>query len=202
MPLWCSEFPLVLASRSAARRAVLEAAGIPVEIDPPELDERAIEVAAGGLEPAAAAELLAIEKAKAVSLRRPGRIVVGADQTLALGTTRLNKPVDLAAARAQLASLAGKTHELHSAVAVVRDGRTIFDAVDTACLTMRRLSGPFIDVYLEAVGDGALDSVGAYQLESLGVHLFERIEGSYFTILGLPLLELLEFLRNRRYLAS
>jgi septum formation protein len=202
MPLWCAARPLVLASRSASRRAMLAAAGIPVEISVPQIDERAVEAAAGPLGPVEAAVLLASEKAKAVAWRLPGRLVAGADQTLALGTRRFDKPADVAAARGQLVALAGKTHELHSAVAVARNGDILFAATDTARLTMRRLSEAFLNSYMEAAGAAVLDSVGAYQLERLGIHLFERVDGDHFTILGLPLLRLLDFLRREGSLAQ
>jgi nucleoside triphosphate pyrophosphatase len=202
MPLWRAAQPLVLASRSAPRRAMLEAAGLPVEISLPDLDERAVEAAAGPLGPAEAAMLLAREKAKAVALHRPGRLVVGADQTLALGHRRFDKPHDRAAARAQLMALSGNTHQLHSAVAVVRGDEVLLAAVDTASLTMRTLSDSFLDAYFDAAGTAVLESVGAYQLEKLGIHLFERIEGDHFTILGLPLLALIAFLRRDGYLVG
>jgi septum formation protein len=202
MPLWCAAHPLVLASRSASRRAMLEAAGIPVEISVPQVDERAVEAAAGPLGPVDAAVLLASEKAKAVARCLPGRLVTGADQTLALGTRRFDKPTDRAAARGQLMALAGNTHELHSAVAVARNDDILFAATDTARLTMRRLSEAFLDSYMEAAGTAVQDSVGAYQLEKLGIHLFERVDGDHFTILGLPLLRLLAFLRREGSLAQ
>jgi len=196
MPLWTAPRPLVLASRSAARRAMLDAAGIPLETAAADIDERAVEAAAGKLVPHEAARLLAREKALATASQFAGRVVVGADQTLALGERRFSKPRDAAAARAQLRALSGATHELHSAVAVVRDREVLFDHVDTARLTMRDLSDRFLDGYLAAAGPAALTSVGGYQLEALGIHLFERIEGDHFTILGLPLLALLAFLRR------
>jgi len=202
MPLWRAARPLVLASRSASRRAMLEAAGIPVEISVPQIDERAVEGAAGPLGPVDAAALLASEKARVVARRLPGRLVAGADQTLALGTRRFDKPADRAAARGQLAALAGHTHELHSAVAVARNDDILFAATDTARLTMRRLSETFLDSYMEAAGAAVLDSVGGYQLEKLGIHLFERVDGDHFTILGLPLLQLLDFLRREGSLAQ
>jgi septum formation protein len=128
-----------------------------------------------------------------------GRPVLGADQTLALGALRFTKPRDRGDAIRQLQALRGRTHELHSALALVRDGKVLFQCVDTARLTMRDISDKFIDSYLDMVGDLALASVGGYQLEGIGVHLFERIEGDYFTILGLPLMPLLAFLRQSGY---
>jgi septum formation protein len=202
MPMWRATQPLVLASRSAPRRAMLEAAGLPVETSVPDLDERAVEAAAGPLGPAAAAILLARAKARAVARNKPNRLVVGADQTLALGDRRFDKPGDRAAARAQLMALSGNTHHLHSAVAVACGEEVLFDAVDTARLTMRGLSDEFLDAYLDAAGAAVLESVGGYQLEKLGIHLFERIEGDHFTILGLPLLALVAFLRRHASLAG
>jgi septum formation protein len=195
-PLWRAAQPLVLASRSASRRAMLAAAGLPIEVSVPDLDERAVEAAAGPLEPAKVAMLLAREKARAVAREKPGRLVIGADQTLALGLRRFDKPGDVEAARAQLKALSGKTHQLHSAVAVVRDREVLLDAVDTASLTMRPLSEEFLDAYFAAAGPAVLESVGAYQLEKLGIHLFARIDGDHFTILGLPLVPLIAFLRK------
>ncbi|HEX2654714.1 MAG TPA: Maf family protein [Xanthobacteraceae bacterium] len=194
MAVWRGE-KLVLASQSVIRRAMLENAGIPVEPHPADIDERAIEISAGLQDPTKIALHLASEKALAVASQKPGRIVVGADQTLALGAKRFSKPIDRAAARKQLEMLAGQTHALHSAVAVACDGTITFSHVDTARLTMRKLSPVFLDAYLGAAGDAVTKSVGAYQLEKLGVHLFERIEGDHFTILGLPLLALLHYLR-------
>ena len=202
MSLWQDDRPLVLASRSMSRRAMLEAAGIPVEVCIPDLDERAIEAAAGIRRPADAAALLAGEKAKAVARLMPQRMVIGADQTLAFEDRRFDKPRDQATAREQLLMLAGKTHYLHSAVALARDGNVLFDATDTASLGLRKLSGSFLDRYLDAAGSAVLDCVGAYQLEKLGVHLFDRIDGNHFTILGLPLLKLLDFLRRIGSLAG
>jgi septum formation protein len=202
MSLWQGDQPLVLASRSASRRAMLEAAGIPIEVCIPDLDERAVEAAAGICRPADAAALLAREKAKAVARLMPQRIVVGADQTLALEDRRFDKPHNRAGAREQLMALAGKTHYLHSAVTVAQDGNVLFDATDTASLTLRTLSRSFLDRYLDTVGGAVLESVGAYQLEKIGIHLFDRIEGDHFTILGLPLLKLLGFLRRNGNLAA
>jgi septum formation protein len=197
MPLWLAADPLLLASRSKVRRALLTAAGIPVEVRAADLDERAIEAGAAGSEPAAIAALLAREKARSVGRAHPARLVLGADQVLALGGERFAKPPDRAAALTQLRALSGRVHALHSAVACVQNGAVVFEHVSAAQLTMRTLSEQFLDVYLDAAGDAATESVGAYQLEGLGSLLFERIEGDYFAILGLPLLEVLHFLRRR-----
>jgi len=181
---------------------LLEAAGIPTEASPVDLDERAIEARASDLGPSQVANLLAEKKACAAAGRWPGRIVLGADQTLALGSRRFNKPSDRASAHDQLRTLAGHSHELHSAVVVASDQNVLFGSVQSARLTMRGMSDRFIETYLDAVGSQALTSVGSYQLEGLGIHLFERIEGDHFTILGLPLLPLLAFLRRSGLLAG
>jgi len=201
MGLWLAAAPLVLASSSAVRRQLLEAAGIPVEVRPARLDERAVETSAPRDNPSAVAALLARAKALRVAAEIPGRLVVGADQTLALGSRRFDKPAACAAARAQLQALAGRAHELHAAVAVARDEAVMFEHVAVARLTMRPLSDAFLDRYLAAAGRAVTASVGAYQLEALGVHLFERLEGDHFTILGLPLLPLLAYLRAEGSLA-
>jgi septum formation protein len=195
MSLWIGE-PLVLASKSASRRALLEAAGIPLVLDPAEIDERAVEQSqaaqAGAKE---VAVLLAREKALATASRHPNAAVLGADQTLALGMRRFSKPPSREAARDQLAALAGETHELHSAAALVRGGKVVFETASTARLTMRPLSAGFIDAYLDAAGERVMKSVGCYQLEGLGIQLFEKIDGDHFTILGMPLLPLLAYFR-------
>lgn len=195
MPLWLDRQPLVLASKSDIRGKILAAAGLRFEIRPAHIDERAVEANAGGGDAAAAARVLARAKAEAVAATMPGRPVLGADQTLARGSVRFSKPADRAAAAEQLRSLRGRTHELHSALALVRDGELLFGCVDTARLTMRDFSDRFLDEYLDMAADTAMASVGAYQLEGIGIHLFEKVEGDYFTILGLPLLPLLAFLR-------
>lgn len=201
MSLWLAAEPLVLASQSKVRRALLEAAGIPVEARPAHLDERAIEQQVTG-GPSDVALALAREKARTVAAMSDRGIVVGCDQTLALGSRRFSKPADRAAARAQLLALRGKTHELHSAVAMCRNGAVTFSHADVARLTMRAFSEAFLDRYLDAAAPAVTASVGAYQLERTGVHLFEKIEGDHFTILGLPLLPLLEHLRRERMLAA
>jgi septum formation protein len=199
MPLWLARQPLVLASKSDIRGKILAAAGLRFEIRPAQIDERAVEAQAGVSDAAAVASVLARAKAHAVAAVVPGHPVLGADQTLALGNQRFSKPADRGEAREQLRSLRGKTHALHSALALVRDGAVLFECVETARLTMRDFSNRFLDDYLDLAGDAALASVGGYQLEGIGIHLFERVEGDYFTILGLPLLPLLDFLRRNGF---
>lgn len=194
MSLWHGE-PLILASKSEVRRKLLEAAAIPVAIDPAAIDERGLEAKHDGLSPVDAALLLAREKALATSRRRAG-FILGADQTLALGERRFSKPNGRTAAREQLEELAGKTHALHSAAAIADGGKIVFEAVSTARLTMRPLSDASLNAYLDAAGERVTTSVGAYQLEGVGVHLFETIDGDHFTVLGLPLLKLLAFFRE------
>jgi septum formation protein len=196
MTLWRGKHPLILASQSRTRQSLLANAGIDFEAAPAEIDERAIAQGSGLSAPGDIAALLAREKALSVSARQPGKYVIGADQTLALGQRLFSKPAGRAQAAEQLRALAGHSHELHSAVAVVRDGKILFEHTAIARMTMRRLGEAEIDVYLDEAGEAVTSSVGAYQLEGLGVHLFERIEGDHFTILGLPLLPLLGFLRS------
>ncbi len=202
MPLWLAAAPLVLASQSKVRRMVLEAAGIPVEARPAHLDERAIERQVASGKPGDVALMLAREKARTVAAMSEAHLVVGCDQTLALGEQRFSKPADRAAARAQLLALRGATHELHSAVAVVRGGALAFGHVSVARLTMRDFSETFLDTYLDATGKAVTASVGGYQLERIGIHLFEKVDGEHFTILGLPLLPLLDYLRQEGALAG
>ena len=201
MSLWRAKYPLILASQSRARQTMLANAGIAFEAVAAEIDERAVQRASSLSAPGDIAALLAREKALPVSARQPGRFVMGADQTLALGERLFSKPSSRAQAAEQLRALDGRSHQLHSAVAVARDGKILFESADMARMTMRRLGEAEIAAYLNEVGPAVTTSVGAYQLEGLGVHLFERIEGDHFTILGLPLLPLLAFLRSERLLA-
>ena len=201
MSVWRGKYPLILASQSRVRQTLLANAGISFEAVAAEIDERAVQQTSGLSAPGDIAALLAREKALSVSSRQPGKFVVGADQTLALGIRLFSKPANRAEAAEQLRTLAGRSHELHSAVAVARDGKILFESADIARMTMRRLGEAEIGAYLNEAGAAVTTSVGAYQLEGLGVHLFERIEGDHFTILGLPLLPLLAFLRSERLLA-
>jgi septum formation protein len=200
MALWLAPQPLVLASRSDIRGKILAAAGLRFEIRPSRIDERAIEANADFTDAAAAARHLAHAKADVVAASLPGRLVLGADQTLARGAKRFGKPVSRAEAAEQLRALRGRTHELHSALALVRDGEALFACVNSARLTMRNFSDQFLNEYLGLAADAAMNSVGAYQLEGIGIHLFERVEGDYFTILGLPLMPLLAFLRQNKFI--
>jgi septum formation protein len=201
MALWRGA-PLVLASKSESRHAMLRNAGIPHEVSPAGIDERAIEEDAALQSAAAAAELLACAKALAVSGRRPAGLILGADQTLAVEERRLSKPGDRAIAREQLKYLRGRTHELHSAVAIARDGKIVFRHCEAARMRMRDFSDAFLESYLDLAGDAVTASVGGYQLEGAGIHLFERIAGDHFVILGLPLLPLLQFLRKQKLLLA
>ena len=201
MTVWREKDPLILASQSRARQMLLHNAGLDFEPVPADIDERKVQKASGLSAPDEIASLLAREKARSVSSQKPGRYVIGADQTLALGERLFSKPAGREQAAEQLRALAGNSHELHSAVAVARDGKILFANISVARMTMRRLGADEIDAYLDQAGEAVTTSVGAYQLEGLGVHLFERIEGDHFTILGLPLLPLLAFLRSERLLA-
>ncbi|MCP1911427.1 septum formation protein [Bradyrhizobium sp. USDA 4516] len=201
MSIWRGPQKLILASQSRARKMLLENAGLDFEALPADIDERAVQKNSGLSAPGEIASLLAREKALFVSRQRPGQYVVGADQTLALGQRMFSKPAGRTQAAEQLGLLAGRTHELHSAVSVARDGKVLFSDVGVARMTMRRLAAAEIESYLNHAGEAVTTSVGAYQLEGLGVHLFERIEGDHFTILGLPLLSLLAFLRAEKLLA-
>lgn len=187
---------LILASQSAARQTLLRRAKVEFETLPANIDERAIEQSSRLADASAVAVLLAKEKALHVGRVHPGAYVIGADQTLALGPQIFAKADNRAQARAQLKSMCGRTHELHSAVAVAKGDQILFESISTACMTMRPLSDAQVEAYLDLAGEAVTASAGGYQLEGAGVHLFERIEGDYFTILGLPLLPLLGFLRG------
>lgn len=189
---------VVLASGSRFRAAMLEAAGVPMVIDRPAVDEGAIKTAMQADEANAgeAAEALAATKAQQVSARRPGALVIGADQILECDGVWFDKPVDEAGARKTLLALRGRAHELVTAVCVVQDGLVLWHHIARARLTVRPFSDRFLDSYLESVGAAVCDSVGAYQMEGLGAQLFSAIEGDHFTIIGLPLLPLLDFLRG------
>ena len=195
--------PVVLASGSPARRALLANAGLAFTVVPSTLDERVVEapLIAGGAAPAEIAAALADAKAAEVSRQRPDALVIGADQTLDCDGHRGIKSETMAEARAQLQRLAGRAHRLHSAVAVARGGAVRWRHLDSATLTMRPLAAAEIDAYLRRVGEDILKSVGVYQLEGEGIRLFERIDGDYFTILGLPLLPLLAYLRGEGAIA-
>ena len=203
--LWLGTLPLLLASASPTRRRMLEDAGFEVETEASDIDERAIEASYGlraAPDPVGLAGELAREKALAVSRRRPDRIVLGADQVLELGGDILHKAGDGACARRQLARLSGRTHALHSAAAIARDGAVLKSVVDTARLTMRPLEREAIEAYLALAGEERVTrTVGGYEVERLGVHLFERIDGDHTTVLGLPLFALLAALRSLGLLA-
>ena len=190
---------IVLASGSASRRAMLKAARVPFVVDKPDVDEGAIKRAheARGTSVEEAAEALALAKAKIVSARQPGRLVLAADQILECEGEWFDKPSDRAAAARQLKRLAGRSHRLISAAVVLLDGAVLWQATDIATLTMRPFGEAFIDDYLTRAGKGVLGAVGVYQVEGLGVQLFDGIDGSHYTIMGLPLLPLLAFLRTQ-----
>lgn len=201
--LWTQPEKLLLASTSATRLALLVSAGLPVETQASGIDERAVEEAAQdeALDPPALAQRLAAEKALAVSRRHPERIVLGADQVLDCEGVVFHKPEDRVAARAQLQHLAGRSHALHSAGALAIGGQVVESFVASARLIMRPLAADSIDLYLDLAGPDVLNSVGVYQLEGLGIHLFEDVVGDHSTILGLPLLPLLSALRRLGCLA-
>lgn len=195
-----SKVALILASGSETRRQMLFRAGLTFRVVPADVDERAIERDVREEDPEADGSEIAMRlagaKAEAVSAKFPDALVIGADQVLTYDGTVFAKPADVDAARKQLQELRGKQHQLHAAVALARNGEAIWEGVDVAVLTMRKFSDAFLTTYLEEAGDKVCTSVGAYQLEGLGIQLFESIDGDYFTILGLPLLMLLEVLRE------
>jgi septum formation protein len=174
----------------------MENAGLSFESLPAAIDERDIERSLEGATPDEVASVLAAAKAKDVSGRLPECLVVGSDQTMSLGTRVYHKPRSLQEAKENLLSLSGQTHRLNSAIALAQDGEVVWQHVSHADLTVRDLTPDFVDRYLVRIGDKALSSVGAYQLEGEGIHLFSRIDGDYFTIIGLPMLPLLEKLRQ------
>lgn len=189
---------LILASQSATRKALLQQAGLVFSCQPASIDERSLEeavIAAGG-DGRDVAQHLSKRKAAAVAADHPGAIVIGADQTLSLGTELLHKPADRTAAVTQLDHLRGKTHRLHAAVALVRDDVLLWSGVETAELTLRDFTAQERDDVLAREGDAILSSVGGYRLEGPSIRLFETVTGDYFTILGLPLLPLLAALRS------
>ena len=190
---------LVLASASPFRRRMLEAAGLSFEVAPADVDEAALkrDLLGSGSTPSTLAAALAAAKAEAVSARLPGALVIGADQMLALGPDLFSKPVGTPAAREQLLRLRGKSHQLHTAACLATGGKAVWTHVEIASLTMRPFSNAFLADYLRAAADRVCHTVGAYEIEGLGIQLFERIEGSLFTIIGLPLLPLLAELRAR-----
>jgi septum formation protein len=189
---------LVLASASPFRRALLTNAGLTFEARAAQVDERALErpLEESGASPVDVALALAEAKARDVARHFAGALVIGSDQTMSLGSRVYHKPKDMAEAAEHLFSLSGKTHELNSAIVLVRDGDVLWRHVSTAHMAVRPLSRTFVERHLQRVGENALASVGAYQLEGEGIQLFEKIEGDYFTILGLPMLPLLSKLRE------
>ncbi|HEY6631441.1 MAG TPA: Maf-like protein [Rhizobiaceae bacterium] len=189
---------IVLASGSPFRKALLEAAGVDIDVMPATIDERVVEktLEDTGASPEDVAQVLAEAKAVDISEKNPGRLVLGCDQTLSLGDELFHKPKDMEGARRHLLKLSGQTHQLNSAAVLVRNGETIWRHVGIARLTMRRLEPAFVGRHLARVGPMALNSVGAYQIEGEGIQLFEKIEGDHFTIVGLPLLPLLKELRD------
>jgi septum formation protein len=189
---------IILASGSRFRKAMLEAAGVDIDVVPATIDERTVEktLAGTGASPEDVAQVLAEAKAIDVSEKNPGRLVLGCDQTLSLGDELFHKPADMEEARRHLLKLSGRTHQLNSAAVLARNGETLWRDVGIARMTMRKLEPGFIGRHLARVGPMALNSVGAYQIEGEGIQLFEKIEGDHFTIVGLPLLPLLKELRE------
>lgn len=201
-PFWRAGAPLILASKSAGRRQVLAQAGLPFEARPANVDERAIEAGLGPVGADAVALALARAKASVVSAGAPERLTLGADQVASCEGRIFGKPETMEKAAELLRFLSGRTHRLHSAIALLRDGAVLFETVVHADLTVRPLSEAFIAAYLDAMGESALSSAGAYQVEGLGAQLFARVEGDHWTIMGLPILPLLDALRCEGALIS
>ena len=201
--LWVGVAPLVLASKSESRRALLTAAGLHAEILPANIDERSLEhqFFADGGSPEDLAATLAEAKALAVSVLRPEAYCLGADQTLTLGNTVMHKPRDFGEAAQSLSMLSGRTHRLTSAFCVARSGTSLVVDADCADLHVRALDPQSIATYLDLAGPLVLSSVGAYQIEGLGVNLFDRVEGDFATILGMPMFKLLGWLRRQHLVA-
>ncbi len=191
---------LVLASASASRARLLRAAGVDFRVDPANIDEGAIK--SEGLSPADTALKLAQEKALAVAARNPNAVVLGGDQVLVFQDCLVSKCGTLDEARQLLTALSANSHELISAVTLAHGGRQKWQAIDRVRLRMRPLSGAFIDEYLAREGESLLSGVGCYRMEERGAQLFERIEGDYFSVLGLPLLQVLAALRDLGMLRS
>jgi septum formation protein len=193
---------LVLASTSRIRSELLSGAGLVFETLGPQIDENALKAAAKGLAPGGLAQSLAASKAASVASRRPEAVVIGADQVLNLDGQAFDKPGSRDEARDHLLRLRGRSHVLETAICCAKGGDTLWQHLGRATLTMRSFSEDFLDHYLDRMGPDVLTSVGAYKLEGLGAQLFDAIDGDYFTILGLPLLPLLDFLRRRGALAT
>ena len=201
---WTASTQLILASRSASRLKILAQAGLPAQTHPADVDERKIaesHLRSGG-DPRSTAMKLAEAKALDVSRKHPGCHVLGADQTLTMDGREFHKVKTLSEAAHQLQQFSGQTHVLTSAAALALDGRVVIRETASAAMTMRLLTPAFIEIYLQAAGEQILDSVGCYQIEGHGVQLFERIEGDQFTIMGLPLLQLLQAMRLSNIIAS
>jgi septum formation protein len=193
---------LILASKSAARRAMLEGAGVPFAVQVADVDEDAVKATHDPADAAGLAVELARVKALAVSRHDADAWVLGADQTLAFEGALVSKAGTLDEARERLKAMRGKAHQLHSGAALARNGQVVWSGVDTANMRVRNFSDAFLDAYLKAEGDGLLACVGSYRLEGLGSQLFEAVDGDYFTVLGLPLWPVLEELRRAGVLRS
>lgn len=200
--LMADDVSVALASASAVRRRLLEAAGLKFDVLASNVDEDAVRAALVDVDPVDVAEVLARAKADDVARRINAAVVIGADQVLALGDEVLTKPADMEEARAQLLALKGRRHQLHSAVVIAQDNEVTWVHVDTVDITMRDYSPAFVGRYLSAAGSEALTSVGCYQLEGPGVQLIEKFSGDYFSVLGLPLMPLLAELRRLQVLDS